>query len=444
MPEQFHLNLSLLTPGQLRTAWRLPERDPFAYLDVGHFRRLARIAEDAKVHAVFLGDSPTLGAIERAPSSGIDPPILMSYLAASTERIGFIATSTTTYNHPYNLARRYLALDHVSGGRGAANFVTTYAPDAAANFGRAEPLPKDERYQRATEFLEVVTRLWDAWEEGALIGDQGSGLWADPAKVHAIDYHGEFFDVRGPLSVPPSPQGRPVIVQAGGSEGGLELAGRFADVVFTVAQTKAKAVAFREDIRRRAIAAGRDPDAVKVSLGVAVVTDETEAAARKRERRLYETIEIGPTTAGLARGLGLDPADLGPDDLIHRRDLPDEPTGSAPEGFQISTRALLEEGPLTPRQLIYRSAGGNGHRLVVGSGQQVADDLEDWFAAGAADGFTVMGADTAADFENFARYVVPILQRRGLFHDDYPGPTLRENYGLPMPVHALANGAGHA
>jgi FMN-dependent oxidoreductase (nitrilotriacetate monooxygenase family) len=448
VPEQFHVNLSLLTPGQLRTAWRLPERDPFAYLDVGHFRRLTRIAEDAKVHAVFLGDSPAAGAIEQAPSSGIDPPILMSHLAATTERIGFMATSTTTYNHPYNLARRYLALDHVSGGRGAVNFVTTYAPDAAANFGWAEPPPKEERYRRATEFLEVVTRLWGSWEEGALVGDQSSGRWADPAKVHAIDYHGEFFDVRGPLSIPPSPQGRPVIVQAGGSEGGLRLAGRFADVVFTVAQTKAKAVAFREDIRRRAVAAGRDPEAVKVSLGVVVVTDETEAAARRREHRLYETIAIGSATVAVARGLGLDPADLGPDDLIHRGDLPDQPTGSAPEGFQISTRALLEEGPLTPRQLIYRSAGGSGHRLVVGSGRQVADDLEDWFAAGAADGFTVMGADTGADFENFARHVVPVLQARGLFHRDYEGVTLRENYGLPQPGQvarpAVSNGAGRA
>jgi FMN-dependent oxidoreductase (nitrilotriacetate monooxygenase family) len=433
VPEQFHVNLSLLSPGQLRTAWRLPERDPFAYLDIGHFRRLVRIAEDAKVHAVFLGDSPALGAIEQAPGSGIDPPILMSHLAAFTERLGFVATSTTTYNHPYNLARRYLALDHVSGGRGAVNFVTTYAPDAAANFGLAQPPPKEQRYQRAAEFLEVVTRLWGAWEDGALIGDQASGRWADPAKVHPIDYHGEFFDVRGPLSIPPSPQGRPVIVQAGGSEGGLGLAGRFADVVFTVAQTKAKAVAFREDIRRRASAAGRDPDAVKVSLGVVVVTDETEAAARQREQRLHETIAIGPATVGVARGLGIDPAGLGPDDLIHRRDLPDLPTGAAPEGFQISTRALLEEGPLTPRQLIYQSAGGNGHRLVVGSGRQVADDLEDWFAAGAADGFTVMGADTGADFENFARHVVPVLQQRGLFHRDYEGATLRENLGLPWP-----------
>jgi alkanesulfonate monooxygenase SsuD/methylene tetrahydromethanopterin reductase-like flavin-dependent oxidoreductase (luciferase family) len=234
-----------------------------------------------------------------------------------------------------------------------------------------------------------------------------------------------------------------VIVQAGGSEGGLRLAGRFADVVFTVAQTKAKAVAFREDIRRRATAAGRDPDAVKVSLGVVVVTDETEAAARKREQRLYETITIGPATAAVARGLGLDPADLGPDDLIHRGDLPEQPTGSAPEGFQISTRALLEDGPLTPRQLIYRSAGGSGHRLVVGSGRQVADDLEDWFAAGAADGFTIMGADTGADFENFARHVVPVLQERGLFHRDYEGVTLRENLGLPSPQPVLAE-AVHA
>jgi FMN-dependent oxidoreductase (nitrilotriacetate monooxygenase family) len=439
----FHLNLSMMTPGQLRTAWRLPGRDPLAYLDIEHFRRLVRIGEEAKIHAVLLGDAPALGAgIDVSPQAGIDPPMLLANLAARTERIGFVATSTSTYNHPYNLARRYLALDHVTGGRGAVNVVTTFAADAAANYGLSKPPAKEERYRRAHEFLEVVTKLWGAWDEDAVIGDRAGGRWADPTKIHPIDHHGEFFDVRGPLSIPPSPQGRPVIFQAGGSEGGLALAGAFADAVFTVAQTKAKAVHFRNEIRRRAAAAGRDPDAVKISLGVVVITAATEAQAREREQALYQTIPIESAVAGLAGQLGLDPKKLSPDEPIDVSDLPPEPTGAAPEGFQISARALLASEPVTPRQFVYRSAGGGGHRLVVGAPEQVAEDLEAWYRAGTADGFTVMPADTAVDFENFARYVVPILQRRGVFHEEYEGATLRQNYGLPKPPGTRRGGAG--
>ena len=435
MSEQFHLNLSLMTPGQLRTSWRLPGRDPLAYLNVEHFRRLVRIGQQAKLHAVLLGDSPSLGAgIENSPQAGIDPPMLLANLSAQTEGIGFVATSTATYNDPYNLARRYLALDHLTGGRGGVNIVTTFAPDAAANFGLTAPPAKEERYRRAHEFLEVITKLWGAWDEDAVIGDRISGRWADPAKIHPIDHHGEFFDVRGPLSIPSSPQGRPVIVQAGGSAGGLSLAGAFADAVFTVAQTQDKAVAFRDEVRRRALAAGRDPDAVKISLGVVVITAATEAEAREREQALYETIPIESSAAGFLSSVGVDPERFGVDDPVRLVDLPPEPVGGAPEGFQISTRALLATGPLTPRELVYRSAGGGGHRLIVGAPEQIADDLEAWFRAGAADGFTVMPADTAVDFENFARHVVPILQRRGLFHEDYAGPTLRQNYGLPWPA----------
>ncbi|MGO1949363.1 MAG: NtaA/DmoA family FMN-dependent monooxygenase [Mycobacteriaceae bacterium] len=258
-----HLNLSLMTPGQLRHAWRLPGRDPLAYLDIDHFTRLARIAEEASVDAVFLGDSPALrGEIAEAPGTGLDPLVLLGHLAAVTEHLGVIATSSTTYNSPYNLARRFQSLDHVTKGRAAVNIVTTHNDAAAANFGLSEPPDKATRYARATEFLEVVTGLWDSWEPGWLVGDRESGRFADPAKVRRLDHHGEFFSVAGPLPVAPGPQGRPVIVQAGGSEGGLQLAGRFADVVFTVAQTRDKAEAFRSDIRARAAAAGRSPDAV--------------------------------------------------------------------------------------------------------------------------------------------------------------------------------------
>ncbi|WNE94166.1 NtaA/DmoA family FMN-dependent monooxygenase [Streptomyces luomodiensis] len=436
----FHLNLSLLTPWHFRQAWRLPHVDPLAHLDIGHFRRLAQAAEDAKIDAVFLGDGPALGAgIEHAPDTGLDPLILLAHLSGSTEHRGFVITSSTAYNSPYNLARRFNALDHVSKGRAAVNIVTTGTPAAAANFGLDDHPDKPTRYRRAHEFLDVVTRLWDAWEPGAVVADRTSGTYADPKRIRTIDHHGEFFSVRGPLPVPAGPQGRPVIVQAGGSEGGLRLAGDFADVVFTVAQTQPKAVAFRDDIRRRATAAGRHPDDVKVSLGVVVLVSETEEEARRRERELYETLPLEKLVAAVVTSLGLPAGRFGPDDVITTDALPEAPAeGAFSAGFNASTRALIAERPRTPRELVHRSAGGAGHRLLVGSATQVADDLESWFRGGTADGFTIMPADTAVDFENFTRLVVPILQARGLFQTEYTAATLRERLRLPQPRHPRA------
>ncbi|MFJ8788719.1 LLM class flavin-dependent oxidoreductase [Streptomyces sp. NPDC102462] len=239
--------------------------------------------------------------------------------------------------------------------------------------------------------------------------------------------------------MPAGPQGRPVIVQAGGTEGGLRLAGDFADVVFTVAQTRAKAVAFRDEVRRRATAAGRRPDDVKVSLGVVVLVSATEKEARRRAEELYATLPLERLVAALNTGLGL-PADaFGPDDPITLDDLPDSSEKAAfSVGFAESTRALIAERPRSPRELVRRSAGGSGHRLLIGSAPQVADDLESWFRAGAADGFTIMPAETAVDFENFTRLVVPILQDRGLFRNDHTARTLRERFGLPRPVRDVA------
>jgi FMN-dependent oxidoreductase (nitrilotriacetate monooxygenase family) len=432
----FHLNLSLMTPGHFRQAWRLPHVDPLAYLDIDYFQRLVRIAEDAKIDAVFLGDGPAVrGEIEDAPGTGLDPFVLLGHLAAVTSGLGVVITSSTTYNSPYNLARRFQALDHVTKGRAAVNIVTTGTPAAAANFGLPAHPSRDDRYRRAHEFLEVVTRLWDAWEPDAIVADKATGRYAVPERIHRIDHQGEFFAVAGPLPVPAGPQGRPVVVQAGGSEGGLALAARFADVVFTVAQTRAKAVAFRDDIRRRAVLAGRSADDVKVSLGVVVLVDASAAAARRREQELYATLPITSLAAALTANLGLPPGRFGPDDPISAADLPEViPDGAFSAGFSVSLRALIAEAPRTPRELVQRGAGGAGHRLLVGSAEEVADDLEAWFAAGAADGFTVMPADTAVDLENFATLVVPILQKRGLFQSSYDDRTLRGRLFRKVPT----------
>ena len=429
-----HLIVSLMTPGHFRHAWRLPHADPLAYVDIDHFSRLARVAEDAGIDAVFLGDGPALGsAIEEAPGTGLDPLVLLGHVAATTKKIGVVITSSTTYNSPYNLARRFQTLDHVTKGRAAVNVVTTGTSSAAANFGLSEHPDKETRYRRAWEFLDVVTRLWDSWRPGWLVADKESGRYADTSKVRAIDHDGEFFSVAGPLPTAPGPQGRPVLVQAGGSEGGLKLAGDFADVVFTVAQTQAKAVTFRSDIRQRAAAAGRRPDDVKVSLGVVVLVSATEAEALARAERLYATLPIARLTTELLVNLGLPEDAFGPDDPIASSDLPDAiPTGAFSAGFSVSTRAQIVESPRTPRELVISGAGGSGHRLLVGSAEHVADDLESWYRAGTADGFTVMPAETAVDLENFATLVVPILRERGLVRPDHGASTLRERLGLPV------------
>jgi FMN-dependent oxidoreductase (nitrilotriacetate monooxygenase family) len=437
-----HLIVSLMTPGHFRHAWRLPHADPLAYVDIDHFTRLARIADEAAIDAVFLGDGPALGnAIGEAPGTGLDPLVLLGHLAATTENIAVVITSSTTYNSPYNLARRFQTLDHVTKGRAAVNIVTTGTSAAAANFGLSEHPDKETRYRRAWEFLDVVTRLWDSWEPGWLVADKESGRYADASKVHAINHEGEFFSVAGPLPVAPGPQGRPVLVQAGGSEGGLRLAGDFADVVFTVAQTKAKAVAFRTDIRQRAAAAGRQPDDVKVSLGVVVLVSATEAEARARAEHLYATLPMARLSTELLANLGLGEGAFGPDDPIALSDLPDAiPAGAFSAGFSASTIAQIAESPRTPRELIISGAGGSGHRLLVGSAEHVADDLESWYRAGTADGFTIMPAETAVDLDNFATLVVPILQERGLFHRDHRASTLRERLGLRFPHQIVADG----
>jgi FMN-dependent oxidoreductase (nitrilotriacetate monooxygenase family) len=427
-----HLIVSLMTPGHFRHAWRLPHSDPLAYLDVDHFIRLAKIADAAAIDAVFLGDGPALGdEIGEAPGTGLDPLVLLGHLAATTETIGVVITSSTTYNSPYNLARRFQTLDHVTKGRAAVNVVATGNAAAAANFGSSEHPDKQTRYRRAWEFLDVVTRLWDSWQPGWLVADKVTGRYADVSKVRPIDHHGELFSVAGPLPVAPGPQGRPVLVQAGGSEGGLRLAADFADVVFTVAQTQARAVAFRTDIRQRVAGVGRRPDDVKVSLGVVVLVSATEAEARARAEELYATLPIRRLAAELVANLGLPAGVFGPDDPISLSDLPDAiPTGAFSAGFSMSTRALIAENPRTPRELVIGGAGGSGHRLLVGSAEQIADDLESWYRAGAADGFTIMPAEASVDLENFANLVVPILRERGLFRRDDRGATLRERIGV--------------
>jgi FMN-dependent oxidoreductase (nitrilotriacetate monooxygenase family) len=427
-----HLNVSTLTPGSLNAVWRLPHVDPEAFIDISHYIRLARIAEDASVDALFFGDVPTIpDDIAEGPRATFDPLVLASALASATEKVGFVCTTSTSFNEPYNVARRFNSLDHLSNGRVAVNLVSTQSRSAAANFS-SDGLPDaGTRYRRAGEFAQVLEKLWGAWDADALVADRSSGVFVDRARVHDINFSGEFFSVRGPLPLPRSPQVRPMIVQAGGSEEGLDLASRHADVVFFFRRVKEHAKQFRQDMRERAVAVGRHADSIKVSMGVVVMVADTAEEARRRQDEYNAMLPLDVLGNKVLTTLGLKAGSFGIDDVLTFEDLPEVPRESAaPIGVQEATRALLKDKPHTVRELVYNSAGGFGSKLIVGTGKQVADELAEWYEAGCTDGFTILPADTSVDFKNFCELVVPILKERGLFHSEYPAGTMRDRYGV--------------
>ncbi|MGW6448319.1 LLM class flavin-dependent oxidoreductase [Lentzea sp. NPDC055074] len=431
-----HLNLFLHDTGHHEASWRLPESEPLAHIDIAYHQRIARIAEEAKFDSVFLADSPVLwGNPSRRPSGKIEPTILLTAIAAVTTRIGLIATASTTYNDPFNLARRFASLDHVSGGRAGWNIVTTAGDDAARNFGLDAQPAHLTRYDRAAEFVEVSKKLWDSWDDDAIIADKESGVHARDDRVHTIDHVGPHFKVRGPLNVPRSPQGYPLLVQAGSSEDGRDFAARHAEAVFTAHQTLEDAVAFYADVKRRAIEFGRDPNEVKILPGLVPVIGSTEEEAHELDAELERLIVPEHAAKQLAGLLKVDHLEL---DEELPADLPDE---AAIEGAKSRYTLIVElarRERLTVRQLIGRLGGGRGHKTFTGTADQVADQLELWHRAGAADGFNIMPAVLPSGLERFADEVLPILRRRGLFRSEYTGTTLREHYGLQRPVSQFA------
>ncbi|MEU7800405.1 LLM class flavin-dependent oxidoreductase [Micromonospora arborensis] len=433
-----HLNAFLMGVGHHEAAWRLPESDPFAQTDVAHFTRLARIAERGKLDSLFLADSPVLwNSIGRRPAGTLEPTVLLTALAGATSHIGLIATASTTYNEPFNLARRFASLDHISGGRAGWNIVTTAGVDAARNFNLDELPAHRDRYERAAEFLEVSLKLWDSWDDEAPLGDKDAGRWGDDDLLYPPRHIGRHFRVAGPLNVPRSPQGYPLLVQAGSSDDGKELAARYAEAVFTAQQTLAEAQEFYRDLKRRAAQFGRDPDTVKILPGIVPAVGATEAEARKLEEELDRLIKPEYARAQLATTLRVAPEDLDLDRELPA-DLPseDEIEGAKSRYTLIVTLARRER--LTVRQLIGRLGGGRGHRTFAGTPEQVADAIEEWYRSGAADGFNIMPPVLPSGLETFVDHVVPILQRRGLFRTEYTGTTLRDHYGLPRPVNQSA------
>ena len=435
---QLHLNAFLMGIGHHEAAWRAPESSLTATWDVQHYVELAQIAERGKFDSIFFADGPSLqGDLRYRPVAWLDPLIVLPAVASATRHIGLVATASTTYNEPYNLARRFASLDHVSHGRAGWNIVTTAGVEAAQNFGLDDvPLHKT-RYERATEFLDVCLKLWDSWEDDFLIGDKASGRFADGERVHRIDHAGHYFRVRGPLNVPPTPQRHPLLVQAGSSEDGRGFAARYAEAVFTAQQTLEDGQSFYADLKQRAAAGGRNPDHVKILPGLVPVIGSTEAEALRREQDLAEWQVPAYGLRQLSQLLGHEISEAELD-----RPLRDLGEVSKVEGhqsrFQVVTE-LARRDNLTVRQLLVRLGGGRGHRTFTGTPEQIADTIQEWFNSGAADGFNVMAPVLPSGLSLFVDHVIPILRKRGLFRSEYSGVTLRDHYGLPRPANVYTH-----
>lgn len=436
-PRQLHLNVNLLHSGVYPSAWRLPGSQPDAFVDIAHYVRVAQVAERGLFDAIFLADTPSISdRLDYRPFNALEPTIVLASIAAATARIGLIATASTSYNEPYNLARRFASLDHASGGRVGWNVVTTADAAASRNFGLAAAVEHGTRYARAREFVEVAHALWDSWEDDALIGDKASGRFIDPGKVHAIRHRGTHFSVDGPLNVPRSPQGRPVTVQAGGSQDGRDLAAATAEAVFTLSQTIPDGVSYAQDLRARAASFGRPADSLVILPGLTTILGSTEAEARRRQDELWDLVPLEYSLARLAGTL-----QIAPDRLALDKPLPDALPlpADANHTMFLGTVALARRDNLTVRELLRALGGGVGHRIIVGTPEAVADDIEAWFRAGAADGFNLMPDVLPDGLETFVDAVVPILQKRGLFRTAYSGTTLRDHLGLARPPSRFAD-----
>jgi FMN-dependent oxidoreductase (nitrilotriacetate monooxygenase family) len=437
-PRQLHLNAFLMAPGHHDAAWRHPDSQPHRATDVTYFQQLAQTAERGKLDSIFFADGLAVwGRLRSNVAGGLEPLTLLSAIAAVTSRVGLIATASTTFNEPFHLARKFASLDHISGGRAGWNIVTSGSVNEAHNFNLDEHIDHAVRYQRAAEFLEVATGLWDSWDDDAVLLDKEAGIYADPDRVREIQHVGPFFQVRGPLNVQRSPQGWPLLVQAGSSEDGKEFAARYAEAVFTAQQTLAEGIAFSQDVRTRAAAYGRQGLPL-ILPGICPIIGATEAEARALEDELTGLQVIDYGLAQLSTMLNVDLSGLPLDGPLPKHILPTEEQVNGNKSRFTLVADLARRERLTIRQIIARLGGGRGHRVVAGTPEQIADAIESWFLAGAADGFNIMPPILPTGLDAFVDHVVPELQRRGLFRIEYTGTTLREHYGLPRPVASSA------
>lgn len=428
-----HLNLFGIGYGAASTAWFHPSVDPGQPWDLAHHIRTARLAERGLFDSLFVPDGQGMSLTD--PTSGgngataPEPLTLLSALISSTERIGLSATFSTTFNEPYNVARYLASLDVLSGGRAGWNIVTSQKTADAKNFG-LDILPDHaQRYRRGAEFVEVVKGLWGTWDADAIVGDKARGVLVDPTKVRTLDHDGEFFRVRGPLNVPRSPQGAPLLFQAGQSEHGQSFAAAYADAIFTAETNLDDARAFYRRIKERVSAVGRDPEAFAVVPGLHPFVTSTEREAKEQIDFLQSKIELSVLNALWKGFTGLDFAGVDLDLPVPARVWED--AGDTFRSRVDVLQAYAEENRLTARELLAHSALSKGHGVVAGPPEKVADYIERWFRADAADGFNIQPGISSLTLEGFVDHVVPLLQKRGIYRREYSGTTLRGHYGAP-------------
>jgi alkanesulfonate monooxygenase len=431
---KLHLG-AFMRPVSLHTgAWRYPGSYPDANFNFAHLKSFAQKLEAAKFDAFFMADhlavlNMPVEALKRSHTvTSFEPFTLLSALASVTSRIGLVATASTTFDEPYHIARRFASLDHISEGRAGWNIVTTSNPDAARNFGLDEHVEHGERYHRAREFYDVVTGLWDSFADDAFPRDVESGVYVDPARMHVLDHKGEELSVRGPLNIARPPQGWPVIVQAGQSEPGRQLAAETAEVVFCSPRDLAAGKALYADIKARMRAIGRDPDHLKILPAAFVVIGDTVEEARAKRARLDSLVYYESAIASLSIALGHDASGFDPDGP-----LPEIPETNASKSGQAQVIKLAKDEGLTVRQLAQRYGGYSG-LAFVGTPASIADEMAEWLAAEGSDGFNVVFPYLPQGLDDVVERLVPELQRRGLFREEYAGSTLRDHLGLPRPA----------
>ncbi|WP_242530806.1 LLM class flavin-dependent oxidoreductase [Roseococcus thiosulfatophilus] len=431
---QLHLG-AFMRPVTIHTGgWRWPGAWADANFSFPRLKHLIQRLEAAKFDALFMADHLALlnmpiEALRRSHTvTSFDPLTLLPALAAVTERIGLIATASTTYNDPYHVARKFASLDHISNGRAGWNLVTTANPDAALNFGHDAHMAHGERYKRAREFYDVVTGLWDSFADDAFLRDQESGIFWDPTRMHVLDHKGPELSVRGPLNVARPVQGWPVIVQAGASEAGRQIGAETAEMIFAAGGPIEDARAFYADVKSRAAAAGRDPEQIKILPGALVVVGDSIEEAKAKRARLDSLVHYESAIGSLSSVLGVDAGRFDPDGA-----LPEIPETESSKSGRERTIALARREGLTVRQLAQR-IGGYAGAAMVGTPASIADEMEEWLESRACDGFNIMFPHVPEGLEDFVTGVVPELQRRGLFRTEYTGTTLRDHLGLKRPA----------
>lgn len=427
---ELHLNAFIHGTGHHEAAWRHPEVDPWAEQTIEHYINIAKTAERGKLDSLFLADGLAISSnISYNVHHSFEPLTLLSALATATDRIGLIATASTTYNQPYSLARALASVDRISRGRAGWNIVTSAGQGEAKNFNLTDRPAHALRYERADEFLETAKALWDSWADDAVVANKETGIYSDADKIHPIDHQGKHFQVKGPLNLPRPVQGHPLLVQAGSSEAGKEFAARHAEAVFTAHLSVESAREFYADLKGRLARHGRSPEDLLILPGISAFIGDTKEEAQEKYDFLNSLANPEYGVYQLSQQLDFDLSGYPLDAPLP--ELPVETDGAQSRKKLIVDVAKKES--LTIRGLTERLAGARGHYTFIGTPAQVADEIELWFTTGAADGFNIMPPTFPGGLDDFVDKVVPLLQERGLFRTEYTGQTLREHYGLERP-----------